>query len=300
MEEKKNNRSIVITLVILLLISLVWNVYQLTTHETQVKKYTTQIDSLITVRVDLGSELLSTVNELNNYKGIAANLDSVVNEANQKIQVQQQKIQNLIRKGKNSDDLIKQLREEIDKLKKLKEEYLDKIDDLITQNKTLQQENMVLSHNVAALSLEKVDLQEKVNIGAKIKSEYVKINASKKRRNGKYIPTSLAKKTNKLDVCFSLLENKLAEKGDKTVYLKIIAPDGLPLGDKTKDSSSFKNPETGEDIFYTTSKVVDYEKEKTDVCLTYEEDHRILQPGNYLFEIYVDKQLSSVSSYLLR
>lgn len=299
MEEKKPQRSIIITLVILLIISLGWNTFQLTSHSRKIKNYKTEVDSLIKVRVDLGSELMSTFNELNNYKGIAANLDSVVNEANLKIQEQQNKINKLMRNEKMNDDLIAQLKEEIQTLKTLKEEYLEKIDELMTENLALQRENMVLSHNVAALSVEKVNLEEKVNVGSKLKVEYVQITANKKKRNNKYQATSLAKKTNMLEACFSLLENSIAKNGVKTVYLRIISPEGLPLGNKLVGSSSFMGA-GGEKIFYTLSKEVIYEGEKIDLCMKYEEDDRILTPGTYLFEIYVDKKLSSVSSYLLR
>lgn len=298
-QQKRNQRSITITLVILLLISFSWNVFQLFQHDTAVKSFNQQIDSLIIVRVDLGSELLATSNELNNYMGIAANLDSVVTEANGKIKEQQEKIQALLKQGKNSENLIKQLRQELAELRKLKDEYLEKIDELITENLALQRENMVLSHNVAALSVEKVDLQEKVSTGSKIKVEYVQISASKKKRNNKYTPTSLAKKTNMLEACFSLLENQIARAGEKTVYLRIITPEGLPLGNKLVGSGTFKTA-SGEEVMYTSSQEVDYEKKKLDLCMTYEEEGRILTPGTYLFEIYVDKKLSSVSSYLLR
>ncbi len=298
-EKKKSQRSILITLVILLLISLSWNVFQLFTHDAAVKSFNQQIDSLIVVRVDLGSELLATTNELNNYMGIAANLDSLVIEANDKIKAQQEKIRVLLKKGHNAENLIKELREELETVKRLKDEYLEKIDELMTENLALQRENMVLSHNVAALSVEKNDLQEKVTTGAKLKVEYVQIKASKKRRNGTYSETSLAKKTNKLEACFSLLENQIARSGKKTLYLRIITPEGLPLGNKLVGSGSFKGP-SGEQVMYSASELIDYEKKKLDLCMTYEEDERVLAPGTYLFEIYVDGQLSSVSSYLLR
>lgn len=298
-EKRKNQRSITITLVILLLISLSWNIFQLFTHDAAVKSFNQQIDSLIVVRVDLGSELLATTNELNNYMGLAANLDSLVIEANEKIKLQQEKIQALLKKGRNAENLIKELREELEAVRKLKDEYLEKIDELMTENINLQRENMVLSHNVATLSLEKNDLQEKVSTGSKLKAEYINIKTSKKRRNGTYAETSLAKKTNMLEACFSLLENQIARSGEKTVYLRIMSPEGLPLGNKLVGSGTFKNS-SGEEVMYSSSKVIDYEKERIDLCITYEEDERVLTPGTYLFEIYVDKQLSSVSSYLLR
>lgn len=299
MEEKRPQRSITITLIILLVISLAWNVFQLKTHDTEIKSYKGEVDSLIKVRVDLGSELMSTFNELNNYKGIAANLDSVVNEANGKIALQQKKINSLLKNEKMSAELVTQLKQEIATLKTLKEEYLDKIDNLMTENLALQRENMVLSHNVAALSVEKVNLEEKINVGSKLKAEYITVTANKKKRNDQYEATSLAKKTNMLETCFSMLENSIATPGEKTIYLRIVSPDGLPLGNKLMGSSSFID-ESGEKVFYTSSKTIDYKREKIDLCMKYEEDERVLAPGTYLFEIYVDKKLSSVSTYQLR
>lgn len=298
MEENRPNRSITITLIILLLISFGWNIFQFTAHNKEVITYESQRDSLISLRVDLGSELLETVNELNNYMGLAENLDSLVTEANGKIQTQQNKIRNLLNNEKKSASLIKKLREEIEVLKALKEEYLEKIDELITQNLALQRENMILSHNVAALSIEKVTLEEKVTEGSKLKAEYVKINALKARRNGNYKPTSLAGKTNKLEACFSILRNEIAELGEKTVYLRVISPDGTPLFANGKEAS-FKNKK-GKEIAFTSSDIIDYKGEDTEMCLSFEDDKANLSPGTYLFEVYVEGELSSVSSYLLR
>jgi ABC-type anion transport system duplicated permease subunit len=95
---------------ILLLLSLVLNIYQWRNHTTVVEGYEVKTDSLITARVDVEKELSATYEELNKYKGINGHLDSLLAEANTKIDEQKSKIAKLMRSEKNSA------------------EYLDKID----------------------------------------------------------------------------------------------------------------------------------------------------------------------------
>ena len=297
-ENKKQSRPII--WIVLLIISILANLYLWNRNKETVVVYDTKIDSLITVRVEIEKELASTTYELNSFKGLAANLDSLVNEANDKIKDQEAKIKKLLKKESNSASLNKKLQAELDELRKLKDSYLEQIDVLITENKQLKAENAQLYTSVTSLTEEKGQLEKKVNTGSMLRTEYVKVNSMKRKGNNKYVSTSMAKKTNKIEVCFSLLDNKLTPAGEKMVYLRIIAPDGLPLGDKAKGSKSFLRADTQEEIMYTSNKKIDYKNEKQQLCMDYEEQDRIITAGTYLIEIYVDGNLSTTTNFILR
>ncbi|MFI5221912.1 MAG: hypothetical protein ACHQK8_06275 [Bacteroidia bacterium] len=285
METQKKNNSTSIILILLLLGSVVFNAYQWRHHTTTVVTYDTKIDSMIIVRVDLERELASTTVELEKYRGSSAKLDTLLNEANTKLEKQEKKIRSLVAKEKDLTKLNKNLKEELEELRKMKDEYLEKIDQLVSENKALKSKNDSLNTTVTVLSTEKKELQSKVGVASQLKAEYVKVTAYKKKNSGKLVEAALAKRTNKIDVCFTVMDNKVAAPGEKMLYIVIKEPTGKILAGISK--AAFKN-EKGEDLDATASYKINYTGEKQDVCLNYESEERNLTSGNYEVTIYLE------------
>jgi len=154
-EEKTNNKGGLLLLLLLLLGSVGFNVYQWRNHTTTVIQYNSEVDSLINVRIEVERELVSTTLELDKYRGIAGNLDSLLTDANDKISVQEKKIRSLLAKEKDVNKLNKSLKEEIAQLKELKDTYLEKIDALMTENAALKTLNADLNNTVTNLNEQK-------------------------------------------------------------------------------------------------------------------------------------------------
>jgi hypothetical protein len=282
---------------ILFLVALALNVYQWMDKESTVEDYTMQTDSLSTVAINLEKELGETYAELNQYKGTSERLDSLLAEANGNIEEQQKRIEELLRSERNSTARNKKLQAELEKLKKLREEYLEKIDELLVENQNLKKSNEDLVAKNAEITQ---NLESTVNQASVIRSEYVRSSAFKMRSNGKFVETALAKRTNKMEVCFSILDNPIAKAGEKNVYLRIVEPGGKTLGDRSAGSSTFTVGATGEVVQYTAMEKVDYKNNRQDICLNWVEDERVYAPGTYAIEIYVDGTLSASSSHTLK
>jgi len=282
--------------IILFVLSALFNVYQWRNHQTTTEVFEITRDSLVTARVDVEKELGATIEELNKYKGINENLDSLLVEANAKIDEQKTRIQKLLRSESNSATLNKKLLAELESLKKLRDEYLDKIDTLMVENQKLKEDNSQLTGTVETLSK---NLEATVNTASVLKSEYFKISSFKKKGNGKYTSTALSKRTNKLDVCFTVLENKIAKAGEKNVYLRIIEPGGKVMGNRSSGSTTITLP-SGEEVMCTSVSSLRYENANVENCMSYEEPERIFGPGTYLIEVYIDGNLSGATSYILR
>jgi chromosome segregation ATPase len=297
MENQKQSKSTQYALIVLLLLSLVANVFQFKNNRDDVQERDYKIDTLETVRIDLEKELATTGLELEKYRGISANLDTLLNDANDKIAAQEAKIRKLISSEKNQGKLNKKLRAELDELRKLKEEYLEKIDQLITENEQLKQENEIKAAAINQLYEEKKGLQNKVTTASQLKAEYVKVNAYKKRNNGKFVETSLAKRTNKLEVKLTVMDNKVAEPGDKMVYIIIKEPTGKILAGTSM--TKFTAAETNEELDATASYKLSYNGEKQDVVLAYEGEDKALTPGTYNVDVYIDGTLVTPSTYIL-
>jgi hypothetical protein len=294
MEKQGSNKSKI--WIVLFAISALFNIYQWRNHTTVTEVFEVTKDSLITARVDVEKELGATIEELNKYKGINENLDSLLAEANNKIEEQKDRINRLIKSEGNSAALNKKLMAELESLKKLRDEYLDKIDALMVENQKLKDDNAQLTGTVKNLSK---NLEATVNTASVLKSEYFKINTFKKKGNGKYTSTALSKRTNKIDICFTVLENKIAKAGEKNVYLRIVEPGGKVMGNRSSGSVTFKSA-GGEEIMCTAVSSLRYENNNIENCMSYEENDRIFTSGTYVIEVYIDGNLSGATSYVLR
>ncbi len=290
---KKNNTA----LIVLLVLSVLLNVYQWWNHSDTITIYEQKVDTLIIERVNVEKELGETRNELNNYKGMNSQLDSLLGEANARVDKQDQRIKELVKQEKNATVLNTKLKTELDELRSMREEYLGKIDSLLVSNQMLKEEKEQLSTSVKSLTK---NLETTVNTASVLSAEYIKVTLYKKKSNNKYTETALAKRTNKVQVCFDLLENKIAKAGDKSVYLRILTPEGKVMGERATGSATFKKTGTGEDVMYSSMQTVTYSNAKQNVCLTYEEAERIYPKGNYTAEIYTDGSLSGTTAFTLK
>lgn len=283
--------------IILFALSAVLNIYQWQNTNSVVDRLESKNDSLATAKYDIEKELGETYQELNQYKGINTRLDSLLAEANGDIEEQRERIQKLLKNERNSAALNKKLRAELEDLKKMRNEYLEKIDQLLVENEQLKKDNQELSNTVENLSK---NLEVTVNKASVLKSEYVNVKTFKKRNNNKYSETAMAKRTNKMEVCFSVLENKISSPGQKDVYLRIVEPGGKTMGERSSGSSTFRLAGSEEEVQYTATTNINYDNQRQDMCMHWEESDRIFAPGTYVIEVYIDGNLSVASSYVLK
>lgn len=284
-------------LLVLLLASLGLNAWLFTSKSSMQEDHRQEKENLVTANLDIEKELNDTYAELNQYKGINSRLDSLLQEANGKVDEQKARIEDLRKKEGNSSRLNKQLQQELAELKKLRDEYLERIDALLVENEQLKKEKNELSSTVETLTK---NLESTVNAASVLRAEYLKVSAYKKRNNDKYVTTAMAKRANKIETCFTLLENKIARAGEKVVHLRVIEPGGKVLGNRAEGSSSFRKAGSSEELLYTSVKTLSYANDKQDVCLDWEEKDRVFTSGTYMLEIYVEGYLSGVSSLVLR
>ena len=293
----QSQKGINITLVILLVASLGFNVYLWINKNTIIKNYITKVELMAVERQEVDKELNDTYTELNQYKGINSKLDSLLQEANAKVDEQKARIESLIRSGSNTAAINKSLREELESIKKLRNEYLLRIDSLMAENVTLKKEKTDLTITVDSLSK---NLKATVNTASVLKAEYIKVKSFKRKGSAKYAETTTAKRTNKIEACFSIMDNTIAKGGERTIYLRIIEPGGKVLGDRLNGSSTFKKSGSDEEILYTSTQTINYNNQKQDLCLKHEEKERVFTAGTYLIEVYVDGNLAGNSTLNLK
>lgn len=297
MEQQQDRRKGGIIWMVLLLLSVGLNVYQWRNHTTSINTYEQKVDTLVIERVNVERELADSKAELEKYRGISANLDSLLNEAQAKIDEQGKKIRQLGINVKNSKELNQKLSQQLSDLQLLRDEYLARIDSLLILNKQLMSDKEQLTTHVETLNK---NLETTVATASELKAEYLKSKSYKRKSSGKYVETAIAKRTNKLEVCFDILDNKIAKKGEKTIYLKITEPGGKPVGNRSTGSNTFKTA-SGEEVMYASSSVINFDGTKQNLCMNFEEQEEKMFPaGTYMIEIYIDGHLSGATSYVLR
>lgn len=295
MSDSKNKTNSI--LIILLLLSVGFNFYQFSAKNNLVTESKNERDSLITARVDIEKELNETYTELNQYKGENARMDSLLSKANTDLKSYEVKIALLMKSESNKEQLNKKLSEELKEIKRLRDQYLEKIDNLLAENVKLKKDNSDLNSKVEQISK---DLQNTVNTASVLRVEYLNIAALKKKYNDKYAATLMAKRTDKFDVCFTVLENKIAKNGSRTIYLRLISPNGKVIGDRAQGSGDFTDIKSNSQMQFTISKLIDYSNVKADLCMTWQVEGEKYAVGNYTAEIYIDGVFSSSKTISLR
>lgn len=243
---------------------------------------------------------------LSSYDSLEASntmaIDSI-NEQRDKINSLLSKVTQLNKKSKKDWRQIFKLQKEAETLRGIMKGYIHTIDSLNTLNinlsNTLTEKTKTLnkvSDQNKVFKEQNKKLQEKVIMGGVLKADNIAVNAIRIRNSGAQSETTRASKSEMVKVCCTLIENKLAKSGDKSIYLRVLNSDGEVFKSETPlNIPNFKK----ETIEMSSKRVINYQNQNTDMCIFYELQNQII-PGNYMVEIYNGGYLIGESSFSLR
>jgi myosin heavy subunit len=266
---------------------------------------TSQNVSLNDEKANLQSELANLATELEATKSSEAQKDEEISA----LQVQLEGKVAQLRKALNSKSLsskeIKKLKAEIDQLRKDNSVFQDKIraleDELAVTTANLNQTTSQLTEEkkVTQQLNKTVEAKEAViEKGKQLIADQISVTGIKLRRNGKEKSTTKNNKTDAIKATFRILENKIADAGDKALYVKITGPDGVTLEPLTGADGVFKL-QGGAQAKYTVMKIVDYNN--TDqVVSVYHKKGSDYAEGIYTVEIFADRVSIGKSSVTLK
>lgn len=193
------------------------------------------------------------------------------------------------------------VKQELEKLRKEYNEMLAQVDKLRAENASLkdskyrtEQELSKTKQQYEQLAATCKTLQEKVDLASILKVAEIKSFASEVKKNGKEKLSDKASKANKVECCFKILENLVAEPGDKEVFLVVKNPSGKVLAE---GGGTFEY--LGSQMGYSAKKMIYYSNKNVDLCMEFSPKSK-LDKGTYKCEIYIDGFMLGTSTFNLK
>lgn len=192
---------------------------------------------------------------------------------------------------------IASLQDEIATLRALLRHYVEKIDSLGKENEGLRAENTQirtqneeLTTRVAQTSSENAHLNERMTLAEKLNVTGVSLSAlNKKGKTEKNIT-----KATQLAVSFTIPQNNSTPVGPKTIYMRIVSPEGQVLG----GAGTFKFE--GGNVSYTARRTIEYAGDEISGITIYWDVNTALNPGEYTVELFVDNYRLCRRSYTMK
>ena len=302
-KRKSNKLFLAVIIAVLLLLNLIF-IYNFYTTDKKLTLTEEKLVSTEDAKAELEKLLSETEVQLDQYKGKNAQLDQMLKEKNDSLLDQAERIEQLLKKGQISERELAKARDELDVLRYYKQKYLRQIDELARENERLTAENKNLQSDVDKqkrkvedLTMENIKLNNKVSIGAKLTIQNIFVSGVKLRSNGKERETNRASQMEALKVTFTILENFVAEKGPKDVYLRVANMDGSPAFAQENSSNVFKYQ--GKDELYSMMKTFNFENTQMEASMIWNKGNEFSK-GNYKAELYCDGFLIGTKEFEIR
>lgn len=300
-EEKKPNNRILIILLLLLLAGngvFAWLWLQ---ERGRANTVVVEKQNVVVERDNVKKDLLELQQE---YATLQTNDVNVQKDLEDK----RAQIADLLEQAeKHKDDayIISKLRKETETLRKIMKHFVVEIDSLNTLNKTIIAEKDKVSADLdsekdktSKLSKDNDALKNTVNLGSVLKAENPTVTGVKFKSGGKKeVETTKASHVERIKVAFVLGENKIAKKGVKPVYVRIVTPDGKELTKSMDDMNMVKF--NGSKGYYAAKQDVNYNNEDVAVEILCPSPTEFV-PGKYLVNIICDDVVIGESTITLK
>lgn len=295
-EQARATNRVLISIIVLLSLALgftLWKYFEL-------RKDFAQRGSEVEILNDERAELQNELEEmLHGFDSLETDNDSMKVELSNR----RQEVEELLAKVKDKDYAIYKLRKETKTLRTIMRGYVVTIDSLNTLNVGLRMENEEVRRTLSeertkAKKLQQTNenLSSKVEIASRLSVKDVSVFGVKVKRDMTGKEVDRARRTDKLRICFTVEENKVAPKEKKDLYLRIIAPDGSIL--TPGDGDEYRFELNGQMTYYSDMKTIDYDGSAKEYCMDWakpNEDYEVLSGEYKLFLFAEDYEMASFS-----
>lgn len=298
-QEQGPKKGIVIIVITILLGTNGLLLWQFFDKKSRLDDANKTIYSTTAERDALQEQLKQVKADFEKAKADNADLQAQLSDREEEIQAKSSEIQRLIALGGPAQ--IARAKAELAKLKEMNEMYVMQLDSLSQVAARLQAENSDLNSNLNQerskndnLSAQNSMLNSKVAAGSILKALSPTAQGVRYKSSGKEVITDRAKQIQKLRTRFTLVENKVIDKGPVDLYIRVIGPDGAVMASMQEPIKG-----NGAPFAYTLKETVDYANQDTPVEVNWSKGSEFT-PGNYSIEIYHSGSMIGKTSIVLK
>ena len=303
--ENSKGRAIYIIIIILLLIGNgVWG-YLYFNKDKEVITVKEELVNTDNARQQLEDLLNDTEDELDQYKGQNAQLDSVIQIKNAEIKEKADKIKALLRSNQISASELLKVKDELDVLRYYTQKYSRQVDSVAKENEilveNLQKTKKTLNkanEKIENLTMENIEKDSKLNIASRLKADNFIVVGIQNRSSGRQRETNRAKRVDQIKVQFVIEDNPTAEIGDKNIYMRLLSPEGATISTETSGGGKFEY--MGGEALYTQRQKIKFKNEQPTITFMYARGTTEWEKGEYKVLLYSDGFLIGSKKFTLR
>jgi hypothetical protein len=232
------------------------------------------------------------------YQELSTNNDSL----NAQLEKEREKVEQLIDRFKKTEatnrSKMRQYEKELGTLRSIMRTYIQQIDSLNTLNIALR-EDAAKARTEAKQSKQRYeDLRtttdeyaKKVEVGSVLRGRGFVLSAINSRDKD----TDRSSRAAKLKTCLNLVENTIAQKGPRRIYIRVKGPDGILMTNSQQQIFT----SDGEQMIYSAVREVDYQGNEIEICIFFA-SNQSYQKGVYTVDIYTEETKLGSTDLLLR
>lgn len=299
MPEKRNNEKIYLGVIAVLTVVCAILTWQLIDAKTSYQNVSIQRDNAEKERGELREELNGMLKQYDKLK-------TSNKEITAEMEAQREQIKGLLadlEKNKGNVALISKYRREVVTLRTVMKSYVVTIDSLNTLNKQLFTENTEVKTELGNVKNRAQELEgrnnEMTGIIAKasvLKTYGISVGTLRVTTNGRQQETERANKTEIFKTCFKVGENNTTKAGERTIYLRVVKPDGGVIVGKGGGESFMSE---GASITSSAKREFNYNNDEQEMCI-YANAPAGLSPGTYSIQLFESGTRIGSSSITLK
>lgn len=232
------------------------------------------------------------------YEVLNTNNDSL----NAELVREREKVDQLIERVKKTEATnraqIRQYEKELGTLRSIMRSYIQQIDSLNTLTVSLRKDAAQAQEQARATRQRYDELRtttdeyaKKVEVGSVLKGRGFILSAI----NSRDADTDRSSRAAKLKTCLHLVENSIAVKGPRRIYIRIKGPDGILMTNSQQQIFT----SAGEQMIYSAVREVDYQGSELEVCIFFSSNVSFVK-GVYNVDVYTEESLLGSADLLLR
>ncbi len=181
---------------------------------------------------------------------------------------QRAQIDGLVQQVRNGNWSLSRAKKEAETLRTIMKGYVATIDSLNQLNLALIDENDQMRARVeevqernASLVIRQQNMEDIISTGQTLQASESSASGIRLLSNGKQRESNRAARADMVRVCFTLLENKIAPPGNKTLHLQVTTESGeILLGSQTESTSD-------DQIRISATRQLEYANERLEACV---------------------------------